>query len=272
MDNEKVKELEGLLDKATPSDYWEAYAQKIFRTPDDAPCRKWSVSNFLLMRQQRSGDARGFNQWKAVNRNVKKGAKAIYILAPIMIKIEKENKETGEKEDLCLNRGFRLLPVFSYADTEGEPLPGAPDISGWNVTRLCEALGVEVSVTPSANGEAGAYDPNTKKIRISIDNPQTLAHELSHYLDHTLNLTPVGRLNYDYALGELVAEGSAYAMAEALGFKPSEDKTAGYLKSWGSKDGKDAKEMFKKALPRIEAILEFVKKTLDSGIIQTKAS
>jgi hypothetical protein len=43
-------------------------------------------------------DARGFKQWKEVNRYVKKGAKAFVILAPRFIKNGAKEEEDREKD------------------------------------------------------------------------------------------------------------------------------------------------------------------------------
>jgi len=44
-------------------------------------------------------DARGYNQWKTVGRQVKKGSKLYYITAPCLIKVPKLNENGGEIED-----------------------------------------------------------------------------------------------------------------------------------------------------------------------------
>jgi hypothetical protein len=51
-----------------------------------------------------------------VNRYVKKGAKAFYILVPCIYKKEADDEE---KEFLA---GFKCSPIFRYEDTEGEEL------------------------------------------------------------------------------------------------------------------------------------------------------
>ena len=65
-----------------------------------------------------SKDARGYQQWKEVDRFVKKGSKAIYILVPKIAKTV--DSETGEEETIL--KGFMCRPVFRVEDTEGEPL------------------------------------------------------------------------------------------------------------------------------------------------------
>ena len=50
----------------------------------------------------------GFHDWRKVGRSVAKGAKAVYVLAPMTRK-----DDTGESE----LTGFRAVPVFDISDT-----------------------------------------------------------------------------------------------------------------------------------------------------------
>jgi len=54
-----------------------------------------------------------------MNRFVRKGEKAIWILAPMVYK--NADAEAGEDERII--RGFKLVPVFDVAQTGGEELP-----------------------------------------------------------------------------------------------------------------------------------------------------
>ena len=60
------------------------------------PASKWSLLNRTLMFISGTSDARGFNQWKQVNRYVKKGSKAITILAPRFIRKQEEDEEEAK--------------------------------------------------------------------------------------------------------------------------------------------------------------------------------
>lgn len=80
--NERVKQTLGaILEKFKSGDMPEAIALATFLT-SNIPSNKWSFTNRTIMFLSGTGDARGFQQWKEVNRYVKKGAKAVYILAP----------------------------------------------------------------------------------------------------------------------------------------------------------------------------------------------
>ena len=79
---------------------------------DNIPSDSWSHANRLLMAAQDTSDARGFRQWQQVNRQVKKGAKAIHIFSPIMKNLTETNK-TGEE----VKKIFSLVfPRFPFSD------------------------------------------------------------------------------------------------------------------------------------------------------------
>src|SRR5690349_5918135 len=64
-------------------------------------------------------DNRRYNQSKEVNRKVRKGSHAVYILAPNTAKVE--DKKTGDAKVIVT--GFHTIAVFPYSATEGEDLP-----------------------------------------------------------------------------------------------------------------------------------------------------
>src|SRR3989337_2329397 len=64
----------------------DAIAQtRIIRERHDRPMAEWSLGNQLLALVHGTNDARGFKQWHEVDRQVKKGARALYILGPCKV-------------------------------------------------------------------------------------------------------------------------------------------------------------------------------------------
>ncbi len=64
----------------------------------------------------------GFQTWKRLGRFVKKGAKGILILAPVVLRKEtKPDNQAKETETTALR--FRAAYVFDMTDTDGNPLP-----------------------------------------------------------------------------------------------------------------------------------------------------
>ncbi len=92
---------------------------------------RWSANNRLLAAVQmlQRGESlddlhmMGFRQWEKWNRKVSKGAKAVWILAPITRKIVDEDDDGKETHRVV---GFKGVPVFNVSDTHGDPLPSSP--------------------------------------------------------------------------------------------------------------------------------------------------
>ena len=116
--NERVKQvLNVVVEKFKSGEIPEAVAMASFPIPD-IPSSAWSFTNRTIMFLSGSGDARGFRQWKEVNRWVKKGTSAIYILIPCYKK--EVDEDSGEERDVL--RFFKSAPVFRVEDTDGEEL------------------------------------------------------------------------------------------------------------------------------------------------------
>ena len=153
---------------------------------DHKPSHSWSLGNQILMLANNTEDARGFKQWQEVERNVTKGAKAFYILAPIIRKVTTKeieaDKTTGKEKEVekekTFIRGFKGIPVFKVEDTDGKPLP-AIDYQPAELPPLWEAakgLGLEVNYKAVAGQNAyGAFYFMQGKIEL-------YTHDLKKYL------------------------------------------------------------------------------------------
>ena len=123
----------------------KALAPVFVRRKDDVPCRAWSWSNQLLTALGGHSDARGYRQWQAVGRHVRKGEKCFHILVPVVGKRTDEDPKTGEEVERTWIRGFTSAAVFGYGQTDGDPLPG-PDPA---VARWLESLPSRLASGPS---------------------------------------------------------------------------------------------------------------------------
>ena len=87
----------------------------------------YSFNNIILSWLQRPDFTllAGYKSWKGRGRQVKKGERAIRILAPMVKKIKEDNGD-----ETMIIRGFRLVSVFDIAQTEGEEIEelGCPDL------------------------------------------------------------------------------------------------------------------------------------------------
>lgn len=227
----------------------------------------YSLNNTLLIAMQKpeATTVAGYNTWKQLNRQVVKGAKAIKILAPCIYKkkdiadiadapgksiADKDNKDISESEKVLV--GFKIVNVFDYSQTEGEPLPEITHKLEGNVdeyTDFIEAL-KQFSPVPiefkaidgSANGYYHLVDKN-----IVVDNGmsqmmniKTTIHEISHALLHDKDSGIEKDNSPDKQTKEVQAESVAFTVCQYYGIDSS-DYSFGYIGGWSS--GKDLKEL-----------------------------
>lgn len=185
-------------------------SQVFFQNPD-LPSANYSVGNKLLIaltamfRGVNYTGAGGFKFWQEQKRYVRKGEKAIYILAPLMAKREEE-QENGEKKTVSYIYGFKSIPVFALEQTEGEALPGQDDreefIRNLPFREVAEALGLTVGVDYRPNA-LGYYSPSAKRIGLAVKNLSTWAHELTHAADDRLHKLSFGQVQEQEIVAEL---------------------------------------------------------------------
>ena len=189
----------------------------------------------------------GFKAWLNLGYCVRKGEKAIRILAPVTVKQRDERRtETGEKKVL-----FRTVPVFDVSMTD--PLPGkepvplsppAAQIQGDSHARLIAPLiahaaqlgyGVEIRDLPD-DGPGGWCDPTRKQI-VLANGPanrqvRTLVHELAHA--HGLGYAGYGR---DRA--EVLVDCVTYCVLGSFGLDVGGESIP-YVAGWGEDGALDA--------------------------------
>ena len=208
---EKVKQtLESIVARFEAGDIPEAIAYSTFPIPN-IPAANWSLLNRTLMFIAGTGDARGFKQWKEVNRYVKKGAKAFVILAPRFIKKRAEEEE-DEKRILA---GFLPVSVFRVEDTEGQrldykliKLPELPLIE------VAQEWGILVKAIPGNYRYYGWFSQEQKEICLATKEETVFFHELAHAAHERI----LGELKkgQDWKQ-EIVAELSASVLCHLVG-------------------------------------------------------
>ena len=189
--------------------------------------------------------ARGYRQWeKQFNRKVKKGEKAMYILAPIIVKHKEIDPLTEEEIEHSELKGFKAVPVFELCQTEGEPIPQVTkdkdykSLNELHIKDFIEKVNVPVEFEDMIH--VNGYT-NGKRIAIATHNGEvaqicTLFHELAHmhlhYKDGKEESVP---------LKELEAEAVAYMVSSALGIENAYSKA--YISQW-NKENEDIDEVF----------------------------
>jgi len=157
---------------------------------------RYSSTNVLLILAQKpeATQVAGYHAWRRLGRQVKQGAKSIWIWRPIIRTISDEH--TGLPVDSCI--GFTPAPVFDASDLVDiatNPLPalwsGLPDDAHqlWRcVKRRIEAAGFVIEERPLPLGRQGSVNPyQVITLSDNLDSRNrimVLLHELAHGLEH----------------------------------------------------------------------------------------
>lgn len=213
----------------------------------------YSPRNCLLIMLQcpNATKVASYRKWqKDFGRHVRKGEKAIRILAPVprRFKTKETDPKTGEEVETEHSwTDFRAVPVFDVSQTEGDELPSLTstldgDVEGFEALRdrIAAATGatVEFDAEITANG---SYSPADGVIRVKggmgeEQTIKTLLHEWAHSLLHAEGAEHEGDAR---EAKEVQAEGAAYVASKALGID-SEGYSLGYVAGWGG----DTKAVF----------------------------
>jgi hypothetical protein len=207
--NTKVqKTLDIVLEKFRTGDIPEAVAYSMFPFPN-VPSARWSLLNRTLMFLNGTMDARGIRQWNRVNRYVKKGTKALYILVPYIKNIEDE----GDDKQVLI--GFGTKPVFKVEDTDGEPLEyESIEVPAFPLIDRAKSWGVSIKAIPGNYRYFGYYLPGEKKISLASAEECVFFHELSHSA-HEIVLG--GLQQGQNPLQEIVAELASHCLCRMVG-------------------------------------------------------
>ena len=110
----KLRDISATIAKMNEADRTALFAGKLLMT-----CAGRNLSPFntcmAISQIQTASVLGGFKQWQAVGRQVKKGAKAIYIWAKSSYKGANESADSTEPSE---HGGFFLLPMFDISQTE----------------------------------------------------------------------------------------------------------------------------------------------------------
>jgi hypothetical protein len=252
-----LSQLERGIANLTTSVAWRDYL--VFQSR----FHRYSYGNVLLIASQnpRATRVAGFRAWRNLNRSVRRGEKAIWILAPMV-----GPKGDGGEEDGRPIRGFRYVPVFDIAQTDGDDPPevctmlGGPDPDRLydRLSAVACSIGFTVEDHEFADATNGDCSATVKRIRIEARNPpaqrvKTLAHELAHALLH--------EDVQNRALAELEAESTAYVVGQAMGMDTG-GYSFGYVAIWAG-GGAEAIAGIRTSCDRIQKAASAIVRQLD---------
>lgn len=234
---------------------------RIARDPaDDCPMAHWSFRNIILAYAQTGDlDVRGYKQWAAIGRQVQKGSKAAYILAPCHV-YEKDGKGKGAKPKLGPDGSktvaytyYKAIPVFGVSKTEGDALPvfdysppGMPPLM-----EVAERLGITVEWAPLPPDRLGSAKPDGSRVRVGTHDTATWFHELAHAVEAKVKGALKGGKNKGQ---EVTAEFCATVLMDLYGYRDHAANAWEYIAHYA----KDPIEAIQKALGDVELILETV--------------
>lgn len=252
----------------------------------------YSFNNTLLIAMQNPDSTlvAGYEDWnKKFNRQVQKGEKGIYIIAPAPYKKEIEKEElnpiTGNieiiREEIVIP-SYKAIPVFDISQTKGEELPtlGVDELTGeiedWDKIKeiLTEISPVPISYKNITNGAKGYYSHTDKEIVIKegmdpVQNLKTSIHEVAHALLHDKDgsfVEGIGDIAMNSKTKEVQAESIAYAVCQYFGIDTS-DYSFGYIAGWSS--GKDKKEL-KESMETIRKTTNYLIYKIEKSLAETK--
>ena len=290
---ERMKEITDRLETGI-QELFESERYKAYLTTM-SKFHSYSFNNTLLIAMQGGQLVAGYNKWRDdFHRNVKKGEKAIKILAPAPFKAKKEvqkldaqgrpvmgkdGKPVTEVKEIQVP-AFKIVSVFDVSQTEGEPLPsiGVEELTG-SVERygeffkaLEQTSPVPIGFEDIPGGSHGYYHLTEKRIAIQegmseLQTLKTAIHEIAHSKLHAIDpeapaIEQADRP--DSRTREVQAESVAYAVCQHYGLDTS-DYSFGYVAGWSS--GKDLKEL-KASLETIRATAHELITTIDGHLAQ----
>ena len=213
-----------------------------------AKFHKYSLGNIILISLQRPDASRvaGYQTWRKLGRQVKKGEKGIAIMAPI---VRRRRTEEDEKEDRVF--AFKTAYVFDVSQTEGKALAEPSRVQGdpgeWmaRLKTFVAGEGVQVVRLSFMSPVEGASFGGTIAVRRGLSAAEEFSvfcHEVAHEMLHK---TDRGQED-SKTVRETEAEAVAFVVCQAIGLNTN-TASSDYLSLY-----QGDKETLAKSLGRIQ--------------------
>lgn len=209
----------------------------------------YSLNNQILIASQMPEATRvaGFSSWmRNFDRHVRKGEKAIMILAPVKRMTEVETDRADEYGNAVMEKReiltFRPVPVFDVSQTDGKELPElTPELAGgvkdfetlFTAIKAVAPYHIDVRAVESEAKGWCDYTSEVIVIKEGMSEAQTLKtaiHETAHGRIHN------GDTEKSRRQKEVEAESIAYVVCNHFGLDTG-DYSFGYVAAWaGNQD------------------------------------
>lgn len=179
---------------------------------------QYSLGNVLLIHMQfpRASRVAGYRAWQRLGRQVRRGAKAIQILAPVLWK--DPQVEEGAEQIVA----FRNAHVFDISQTEGKALPEFARVAGnpgrhlSGLKRFVRQRGIALNYSDRIGAAEGLSAGGAIVLRTGMESAAefaVLAHEVAHeLLHHEAESRPENK-----TVRETEAEAVAFVVCQAVG-------------------------------------------------------
>lgn len=208
--------------EAGKSDQLKAYLSMLGRM------YRYSFGNVLCILRQRpkATFVAGYRRWKQLGRQVRKGERAIRILAPIRRKTREADKEQAAQTEDAEEAeqqpiAFKIAHVFDCSQTDGKPFPqfahvgGDPGEAAERLKALVRQKGIDLEYSEMLSTASGYSEGGKIVLKAGMtpgEEYSVLAHELAHEILHQGEDAPQER-----DVQETEAEAVAFAVCQGIG-------------------------------------------------------
>jgi antirestriction protein ArdC len=235
---------------------------------------RYSVANQLLLQMQGcSSPVATFKKWAELGRNVKRGAKAKYILIPSTFT---QTKKEEDKEELEITRLYFKYKncIFTLDDTDGKEYTiENKQLPNFDKTKLLLKLDITEIPFSKINGNMQGYAlPQYKLIALNplCQEPiKTTLHEIAHCLLHGRD-SDNEVFNHGSALPKSIkeyeAESTAYIVGTMLNILSDQAReySRGYIQDWVKDDLGKTSKIPESSVRRIFGAVDKIIKALES--------
>jgi hypothetical protein len=202
-----------------------------------AKFHRYSLGNVFLIHMQRPGASHiaGFRAWQRLGRHVRRGEKAIRILAPV---VWRDPDDEARKTHIV---AFTTACVFDVSQTEGRPLPAFAAVAGdpgAHLARLKDFVrenGILLGYSDRTGGAEGMSMGGRIVLKAGLrpaEEFSVLSHEAAHELLHV----EAESRPEEKTVRETEAEAVAFVVCEAVGLE-AQGAAADYIRLYrGDKD------------------------------------